>query len=134
MLFINRKQKQYLHLGIPAAIIFLLAAFSFSNVLSFEKGKDLFIISLLIINPALFIKNGIYTARHNLQPLLGFIPSIISFSLVYVLWLNPSALIYFAIYTLVYSAGYGFIQFDRHLNQKNEQKEKKKRFYGAKKL
>ncbi len=131
---LNRKTKQYLHIITPALIIFIMAAISFSALFSLEAGKSFFVISLLIIYPVLFVYLGIYTAKNNIHVLFGLLPAYVSFAIVFFLWLNMSALIYFAIYAAAFGSGYGFILFDRSLDRKKENKEKKSRFYSSKKI
>lgn len=136
MKFPNHKYHRYLRdwprMVIPAMVMILIAWLGFSDFLLLQQGKTLFLTGLLVIYPGIFIYWGSYTARNNLPHLLYAIPSYLAYTLVFFVWLNSSALVYFILYLAAYAAGYAFIRFDERLNKKEEEKKNKNRFYAGK--
>ncbi|WP_216828532.1 hypothetical protein [Alkalihalobacterium elongatum] len=99
---------------LPSILIILLSVLSFSEVTANIKG--LFILSLLLIFPILFVLQGVACALGKGSLVVSLLFSTITFIVILIIYLNSSALIYIFIYIVSGLIGYGIIK----LFQKNK--------------
>ncbi len=118
---------------LPAFFIFILFASGFLNIPGRDLGKTLILISLLIVTPILFFINGFLSQKFNCHFLIFSVPSYISFLLIFLIWMNSSALAYFPMYLLFNFLGFMFFKFDKKLTEKNKIKLDNSGFYSDKK-
>jgi hypothetical protein len=118
---------------LPAFFIFVLFASGFLNIPGRDLGKTLILISLLIVTPILFFINGFLSQKFKCHFLIFSVPSYISFLLIFLIWMNSSALAYFPMYLLFNFLGFMFFKFDKNLTEKNKIKLDNSGFYSDKK-
>lgn len=93
----------------PSIIMFLITVAAFSNMktnFSFD-WKGLFIISLILGFPILFLIQGVASAISKINILLSLGISALSFLGLLIIYLNDSALVYILVYLIVGVIGYG---------------------------
>lgn len=127
-----RRNKQLVSRLLPAFFIFILFALGFLNIFSTDLGKTIVLITLLILTPIIFFFNGFISQKFNKQFLFFSIPSYISFTIVFFIWLNSSALSYFVLYLISNILGFLFYKLDRKLSKKNNIKLDNTGFYSEK--
>ncbi len=128
-----RRNKMLVIRILPAFFIFVLFATGFLNIPGRDLGKTLILISLLIVTPILFFINGFLSQKYNSHFLIFSVPSYISFLLIFLIWMNSSALAYFPMYLLFNFLGFMFFKFDKKLTEKNKIKLDNSGFYSDKK-
>jgi hypothetical protein len=82
------------------SVIFYMISF---NSVDF---KGIFILSLILLFPVLFLTQGIVCARYNINVFLSLGASILDFVILMIVYLNDSALIYGLIYLTFGVTGY----------------------------
>lgn len=96
---------------LPSVIMIVLTALSFSDVHANLKG--LFILSLILIFPILYVLQGVACALRQSYLLVSLLVSTITFVAILIIYLNSSALIYILIYNGSGLIGYGGVKFFR---------------------
>ena len=86
----------------------LITIVSFTNMLNFNgiDFKGLFIVSLILLFPLLFLLQGIVCALSNNNVFLTLGVSILVFIILMMIYLNSSAFIYILIYLIFGIIGY----------------------------
>jgi len=128
-----RRNKLLVIKMLPAFFIFLMFAVGFLNIPGKDTGKTLILIALLIISPIIFFINGFLSQKYESHFLFFSIPSYISFTVIFLIWMNSSALLYFPMYFIFNFLGYMFFKFDKKLTEKNKVKLDNTGFYADKK-
>ncbi len=82
----------------PSIAMILVAAIVFTDIFGAQESLGLFIISLLLIFPALFFAQGMACSYGKGNIIVALLASLATFSLIVVLFMNSSALIYVLIY------------------------------------
>jgi hypothetical protein len=102
------KKKNVVTVLFPLLFMTIITIISFSNMLDF-KGidfKGIFILSLILLFPLLFLLQGIICAINNTNLFLSLGVSILNFIILLMVYLNDSALIYVFIYLTFGVIGY----------------------------
>lgn len=118
---------------VPAIFIFILFASGFLNIPGKEIGKTIVLVTLLVITPIVFFINGFLSRKNEINFVVFSIPSYISFAIVFFVWMNSTALIYFVLYFISNFLGYMFFKLDKRLSEKNKVKLENAGFYTDKK-
>ncbi|NFG63394.1 hypothetical protein FDG75_06000 [Clostridium botulinum] len=107
------KKKNIIIIFFPAILMSLLTVISFTNMDVYNtKGidfKGLFIISLLLLFPLLFLIQGILCAVNNtniVNLIFSFGVSILDYIILMKIYLNDSAFEYVLIYSVLWIIGY----------------------------
>ncbi|NYF25497.1 hypothetical protein [Sporosarcina sp. JAI121] len=100
----------FLNLIVPSIIIMIIGYVSFTDMFFQQTDHKYFLISLLIIYPALFLIQGVLTAicKSNIFISLGV--SVLGFLVTIFTWANSSAIGYVFVYLLVGLVGYGIVR------------------------
>jgi len=102
------KKKNIVTILFPALFMTIITIVSFSNMLNFNgiDFKGIFIVSLIILFPLLFLIQGIISAVNNTNVLLSLGTSMLNFIILMMVYLNESAFIYILIYLVFGIIGY----------------------------
>ncbi|MFT8348691.1 hypothetical protein [Clostridium saccharoperbutylacetonicum] len=86
----------------------IITIISFSHMLNFNviEFKGIFILSLILLFPLLFLLQGIISAVNNTNVLLALCISTLDFIILIMVYLNDSAFIYILIYLVFGLIGY----------------------------
>lgn len=97
----------------PALFMTIITIVSFSNMINFSDidFKGIFIMSLILLFPLLFLLQGSICAVTNTNVFLSFGVSILDFIILMVIYLNDSAFIYLFIYLASGLIGYLITKF-----------------------
>ena len=102
------KKKNVVTVLFPLLFMTIITIISFSNMLDF-KGidfKGIFILSLILLFPLLFLLQGIICAINNTNVFLSLGVSILNFIILLMVYLNESAAIYILIGLTLGAVGY----------------------------
>ncbi len=96
----------------PSVFMVLISVLSFTNILPLSNIdlKGLFVISLVLLFPVLFLIQGILCALNGTNVWLSFVMSVITFIVLLMIYLNSSAMIYILIYLISGLIGYGMVK------------------------
>ncbi|MBN1068191.1 hypothetical protein DVW02_09400 [Clostridium botulinum] len=107
------EKKNIIIIFFPAILISLLTVISFSNMDVYNTTgidfKGLFILSLLLLFPLLFLIQGILCAVNNtniVNLIFSFGVSILDYIILMKIYLNDSAFEYVLIYSVLWIVGY----------------------------
>ncbi|MBN1038875.1 hypothetical protein DVW12_09180 [Clostridium botulinum] len=107
------KKKNIIIIFFPAILMSLLTVISFSNMDVYNTTgidfKGLFILSLLLLFPLLFLIQGILCAVNNtniVNLIFSFGVSILDYIILMKIYLNDSAFEYVLIYSVLWIVGY----------------------------
>ncbi|WP_017825061.1 MULTISPECIES: hypothetical protein [Clostridium] len=110
------KKKNIIIIFFPAILMSLLTVISFSNMNVYNTTgidfKGLFILSLLLLFPLLFLIQGILCAVNNtniVHIIFSFGASILDYIILMKIYLNDSAFEYVLIYSVLWIVGYTII-------------------------
>ncbi|MGO5064952.1 hypothetical protein FDF31_13290 [Clostridium sporogenes] len=94
------KKRKIITITFPALIMTIITIISFKNMLNFNgiDFKGIFIISLILLFPILFVIQGIICAINHTNIFLSFGVSILDFIILMFVYMNESAFIYNLIY------------------------------------
>lgn len=118
---------------IPALLILISFSIGFLKISDEIKGKEIVLISLLVITPILFFLNGVFSNKFKINFIFFSLPSYLAFSIVFFIWLNSTALIYFLFYIAANFFGYSISRIEQKIDQRKENKIKQNKFYSKKK-
>ncbi|NRT36546.1 hypothetical protein BJV38_000866 [Clostridium beijerinckii] len=92
----------------PTIFMVIMGKISFFYMSGFNgiEFKGIFILSLILLFPALFLIQGIICAKYNINVLLSLGVSILGFRILMIVYLNDSALIYLLGYVTFEVTGY----------------------------
>jgi hypothetical protein len=104
----------------PALFMNIIAIVSFSNMSNFNSidFKGIFILSLILLFPLLFLIQGIICARYNINAFISLGASILGFIILMLVYLNDSAVIYIFTYLIFGIMGYLITKICRKLSKK----------------
>ncbi len=102
------KKRNVLTIIFPSLFMTIITMISFSNMLNFNviEFKGIFILSLILLFPLLFLLQGIISAVNNANVLLALGISTLDFIVLMMAYLNDSASIYILIYLVFGLIGY----------------------------
>jgi len=102
------KNRNVVTILFPSLFMTTITIVSFSNMLNFNgiDFKGIFIVSLILLFPLLFLIQGIMSAINNTNVLLSMGISILNFIILMMVYLNESAFIYILIYLAIGLIGY----------------------------
>lgn len=102
------KNRNVVTIIFPSLFMTIITIISFSNMLNFNviEFKGIFILSLILLFPLLFLLQGIISAVNNTNVLLGLCISTLDFIILIMVYLNDSAFIYILIYLVFGLVGY----------------------------
>ncbi|OOM75914.1 hypothetical protein CLPUN_29510 [Clostridium puniceum] len=102
------EKRKVLTMLFPTLSMTIITITSFSNMLNFNAidFKGIFILSLILLFPLLFLMQGIICAISNINVFLSLGVSILNFIILTMVYLNDSALIYVLIYVTFGVIGY----------------------------
>jgi hypothetical protein len=102
------KKKNVVTVLFPLLFMTVITVISFSNMLDFNgiDFKGIFILSLILLFPFLFLLQGIICAINNTNIFLSLGVSILNFIILLIIYLNDSAVIYIFIYLTFGAIGY----------------------------
>ena len=102
------KNRNVVTILFPSLFMTIITIVSFSNMLNFNgiDFKGIFIVSLILLFPLLFLIQGIMSAINNTNVLLSMGISILTFIILMMVYLNESAFIYILIYLVFGIIGY----------------------------
>lgn len=129
MLKFYKKNKLLFFMIIPALIIIIAFSIGFLKIFGDTKGKEIILLSLLIITPIIFFLNGVFSNKFKMNFILYSLPSYLSFSIVFFIWLNSSASIYYILYFASNFLGFSLYKIDKKIDQNKEKKIKQRKFY-----
>lgn len=97
----------------PAVFMTIITIVSFLNMLNFNSidFKGIFIASLILLFPLLFLLQGIICVISNTNVLLSLGVSILNFIILMMVYLNDSAFIYVLVYLTFGAIGYIITKF-----------------------
>ena len=127
-----KKNQRYIYISLPALAIFFLAGISVSGIVDAEKSRSLIVFSLLIIYPVIFFLMGYLSSQKKENIFLYTLPSYLAFVLVFLLWLNNTASLYFFVYISANILGYAVSNLKIKMEQKKEDTIRKTKFYSGK--
>ena len=99
-----------LNVILPATALIILGYISFTHVFIQQTDHKYFLMSLIILYPAIFLIQGVLTAvlKSNIFIALGV--SILGFVVTILIWANSSAIGYIVVYLLFGFFGYGVVR------------------------
>ncbi|AQR93620.1 hypothetical protein CLSAP_09270 [Clostridium saccharoperbutylacetonicum] len=102
------KNRNVVTIIFPSLFMTIITIISFSNMLNFNviEFKGIFILSLILLFPLLFLLQGIISAVNNTNVLLALGISTLDFIILMMVYLNDSASIYILIYLVFGLIGY----------------------------
>lgn len=100
-LFTKKIFLKYLITIFPALAILSIGMISFNINVDNLDLKGLFIISLILLFPLLFLIQGLFSSKLNINYPLSLLISLVSFILILVVYMNSSAYIYLIAYTII---------------------------------
>lgn len=107
------KKKSVVTALFPALFMTITTIVSFSNMLDFNgiDYKGIYILSLILLFPLLFLLQGIICAINNTNVFLSVGLSILTFIILMIVYLNDSAFIYVLIYFTFGAVGHLIAKF-----------------------
>lgn len=107
------KKKSVVTVLFPALFMTIITIVSFANMLDFNgiDFKGIFILSLILLFPLLFLLQGIICVINNTNIFLSLGVSILNFIILMMVYLNDSAFIYVLIYLAFGAIGYLITKF-----------------------
>lgn len=124
--------KIMVYMLLPAILILAFFSIGFLNILNAENSKTIILMSLLVITPAMFFINGYLSRKFNKNILMYSIPTFISFTFVFFVWLNSSATIYYIMYLFFNMFGFSLHKLKESIEKNKERRLKESGFYGKK--
>ena len=107
------KKSNIITIIFPTLFMTIITISSFQNMLNFNglDFKGLFIVSLILLFPILFLIQGIICAINNTNIFLSFGVSILDFIILMFVYMNDSAFGYNLIYLVIGIIGYLITKF-----------------------
>lgn len=115
------KKSNLVTFSFPSLMMILMSVISFTDILSFSDIdlKGLFIISLVLFFPILFIAQGIACALTKSNVFTALIISNLTYLVIMFIFLNDSAMGYILYYSIAYFIGYFLSKLILKLKSKN---------------